>query len=193
MSTMAATTQRRRPRRRFDDDCRAQAVRLVIDEGKPVGAAARDLPLKPSVMGRCAPWPGLRCRRRGSPRRHQGSHAGRDAAADRARHVEPACLHRIVQQPGPRRGLQRALGHEPGPCADRHGGVAARVDQTASSDQHLGPTGIHPIAEAEPHLRWSTNRVNRLHVSHVSAAPQPRPLNSAAPVLEDRGSPALPS
>ena len=34
MSTMAATKQGRRPRRQFDDDFRAQAVRLVLDEGK---------------------------------------------------------------------------------------------------------------------------------------------------------------
>ena len=45
MSTMAATKQGRRPRRQFDDDFRAQAVRLVLDEGKTVGAAARDLDL----------------------------------------------------------------------------------------------------------------------------------------------------
>ena len=38
MSTMAATKQGRRPRRQFDDDFRAQAVRLVLDEGKTAGA-----------------------------------------------------------------------------------------------------------------------------------------------------------
>src|SRR5712692_9172883 len=39
MSTMAeATPKRRRRRRRFDDDFKAQAVRLVFDEGKSVGA-----------------------------------------------------------------------------------------------------------------------------------------------------------
>ena len=37
MSTMAATKQGRRPRRQFDDDFRAQAVRLVLDEGKTLG------------------------------------------------------------------------------------------------------------------------------------------------------------
>lgn len=46
MSTpMADTPKRRRPRRRFDDDFKAQAVRLVLDEGKSVGAVARDLDL----------------------------------------------------------------------------------------------------------------------------------------------------
>jgi transposase len=46
MSTpMAETPKRRRPRRRFDDDFKAQAVRLVLDEGKSVGAVARDLDL----------------------------------------------------------------------------------------------------------------------------------------------------
>ena len=38
MSTMAATKQGRRPRRQFDDDFRAQAIRLVLDEGKTAGA-----------------------------------------------------------------------------------------------------------------------------------------------------------
>ena len=45
MSRMAKETKSRRPRRRFDDDFKAQAVRLVLDEGKTVGAAARDLDL----------------------------------------------------------------------------------------------------------------------------------------------------
>jgi transposase len=46
MSTpMADTPTRRRPRRRFDADFKAQAVRLVLDEGKSVGAVARDLDL----------------------------------------------------------------------------------------------------------------------------------------------------
>jgi len=46
MSTpMAETSKSRRPRRRFDDDFKAQAVRLVFDEGKSVGAVARDLDL----------------------------------------------------------------------------------------------------------------------------------------------------
>jgi transposase len=38
MSRMAKETRSRRPRRRFDDDFKAQAVRLVLDEGKTVGA-----------------------------------------------------------------------------------------------------------------------------------------------------------
>ena len=36
----------------FDDDFWAQAVRLVCDEGKTVGAAARGLDLTPSVLRR---------------------------------------------------------------------------------------------------------------------------------------------
>ena len=47
---MANTTKSRRPRRRFDDDFKAQAVRLVLDEGKSVGAAARDLDLTESSL-----------------------------------------------------------------------------------------------------------------------------------------------
>jgi transposase-like protein len=46
MSTMAETTPKpRRARRQFDDDLKAQAVRLVLDEGKTVPAVARDLDL----------------------------------------------------------------------------------------------------------------------------------------------------
>jgi transposase-like protein len=37
MSRPMAETSKRRPRRRFDDDLKAQAVRLVLDEGKSVG------------------------------------------------------------------------------------------------------------------------------------------------------------
>ena len=43
MSRMANTPKSRRPRRRFDEDFKAQAVRLVLDEGKTVGAVAREL------------------------------------------------------------------------------------------------------------------------------------------------------
>ena len=50
MSRMADTTRRRRPRRHFDDDFKAQAVRLVLDEGKSVGAVARDLDLTETAL-----------------------------------------------------------------------------------------------------------------------------------------------
>ncbi len=51
MSTpMADTPKRRRARRRFDDDFKAQAVRLVLDEGKSVGAVARDLDLTETAL-----------------------------------------------------------------------------------------------------------------------------------------------
>jgi transposase-like protein len=36
-----AETPKRRPRRRFDDDFNAQAVRLVLDEATNVGSVAR--------------------------------------------------------------------------------------------------------------------------------------------------------
>jgi len=45
-----ADTPKRRPRRRFDDDFKAQAVRLVLDEGKSVGAVARDLDLTETAL-----------------------------------------------------------------------------------------------------------------------------------------------
>lgn len=49
MSRMPESTGRR-PRRQFDEDFKAQAVRLVLDEGKSVGAVARDLDLTESAL-----------------------------------------------------------------------------------------------------------------------------------------------
>src|SRR5687767_6409159 len=40
----------RRPRRQFDDDFKAQAIRLVLEEGKSVEAVARDLDLTESAL-----------------------------------------------------------------------------------------------------------------------------------------------
>lgn len=50
MSTMAER-QSRRPRRRFTDEFKQQAVRLVLDEGKSVTAVARELDLVASALG----------------------------------------------------------------------------------------------------------------------------------------------
>jgi transposase len=47
---MADTTKHRRPRRQFDDEFKAQAVRLVLDEGKSIGSVARDLDLTESNL-----------------------------------------------------------------------------------------------------------------------------------------------
>ena len=47
---MADTPKRRRPRQQFDDDFKAQAVRLVLDEGKSVGRVARDLDLTETAL-----------------------------------------------------------------------------------------------------------------------------------------------
>jgi transposase len=41
----------RRPRRQFSDEFKDGAVRLVLDEGKTVGAVARELDLTPSALG----------------------------------------------------------------------------------------------------------------------------------------------
>jgi len=49
MSTMA-DAKGRRPRRRFDDDFKAEAVRLVLDERKSITATARDLDLSPTSL-----------------------------------------------------------------------------------------------------------------------------------------------
>jgi len=50
MSTMADSTKGRRPRRRFDDDFKAQAVRLVLDDGRSVTAVARELDLARTAL-----------------------------------------------------------------------------------------------------------------------------------------------
>ena len=43
-------TKRKRTRRQFTDEFKAGAVRLVLDEGKTVGAVARDLDLTESAL-----------------------------------------------------------------------------------------------------------------------------------------------
>ena len=50
MSTLPNTTKPRRSRRRFDDECKAGAVRLVLDEGQTAGRVARDLDLTESAL-----------------------------------------------------------------------------------------------------------------------------------------------
>jgi transposase len=46
-----AETRSRRPRRRFTDEFKQQAVRLVLDEGKSITTVARELDLVASVVG----------------------------------------------------------------------------------------------------------------------------------------------
>jgi transposase len=51
MSRMAPdSTKRRRARRQFSEEFMAGAVRLVLDEGKTIGAVARELDLTPSSL-----------------------------------------------------------------------------------------------------------------------------------------------
>ena len=50
MSTMATDPPRRRPRRQYTDEFKAQTVRLVLEEGQSVGAVARDLDLTASAL-----------------------------------------------------------------------------------------------------------------------------------------------
>jgi len=51
MSTMAADTSKgRRARRQFSEEFKAQTVRLVLEEGKSIGAVARDLDLTASAL-----------------------------------------------------------------------------------------------------------------------------------------------
>ena len=50
MSRPMADTPTKRPRRQFTDEFKAGAVRLVLDEGQSVGAAARDLDLTETAL-----------------------------------------------------------------------------------------------------------------------------------------------
>ena len=50
MSRMGSTKTGRRARRQFTDEFRAGVVRLVLDEGKSIGAVARELDLTPSSL-----------------------------------------------------------------------------------------------------------------------------------------------
>ena len=50
MSRRMPKTPTRRPRRQFDDDFKAQAVRLVLAEGQSVGRVARDLDLTETAL-----------------------------------------------------------------------------------------------------------------------------------------------
>ena len=50
MSRMPESRKSRRPRRQFDEEFRSQAVRSVLDDGKTIGAVARDLDLRPSAL-----------------------------------------------------------------------------------------------------------------------------------------------
>ena len=51
MSRMRNKKAGRRVRRQFSEEFKAGAVRLVLDEEKTVGAAARELDLTPSALG----------------------------------------------------------------------------------------------------------------------------------------------
>ena len=50
MSRMGSSKAGRRARRQFTEEFRTGAVRLVLDEGKKVGAVARELDLTPSSL-----------------------------------------------------------------------------------------------------------------------------------------------
>ncbi|MBM3808490.1 MAG: transposase [Acidimicrobiia bacterium] len=50
MSRISKHRTSRRPRRQFTDESKAGAIRLVLDEGKTVGAVARELDLTPSAL-----------------------------------------------------------------------------------------------------------------------------------------------
>lgn len=51
MSRMSSRSAGRRVRRQCSEEFKEGAVRLVLDEGKTVGAVARELDLTPSALG----------------------------------------------------------------------------------------------------------------------------------------------
>jgi len=73
-NTMATMTEHkgRRTRRSFTEDYKAGAIRLVLDEGKTVAAAARDLGLTESSLRN---W--VEQARAGSHQRQDGADDGR--------------------------------------------------------------------------------------------------------------------
>ena len=52
MSRMGSSRTGKRARRQFTEEFRTGAVRLVVDEGKTVGAVARELDLTPSSLAK---------------------------------------------------------------------------------------------------------------------------------------------
>ena len=50
MSSMGSTRAGRRTRRQFTEEFKAGAVRLVLDEGRSIGAVARELDLTASAL-----------------------------------------------------------------------------------------------------------------------------------------------
>ena len=52
MSRMGSRKAGRRVRRQFSEEFRIGAIRLVLDEGKTVGAVARELDLTPSSLAK---------------------------------------------------------------------------------------------------------------------------------------------
>ena len=105
----------RRARRRFSTEFKDGAVRLVLDEGKTIGAVARELDLTPSALGL---WVRQRsqgrrvCEQRGSA----GRRSGPTPALRRAGiHVPPPCCGSgscLASQPHV--NAQRRVGEAPG-------------------------------------------------------------------------------
>ena len=65
---------------------------------------------------------------------HVGARARPHAAADRTGQADAERVHRIVQRPLPRRMPQRALVHQPGPCASRDRDVATGIQRGTTEE-----------------------------------------------------------
>ena len=100
MSRPMADTPKRRARRQFTDEFKAGAVRLVLDDGKTVGAAARDLDLTETAarVGQA----GTRRSVARSHRAHDGRARGVGAVAERESGVADG-----ARRPNKSRGLLR--------------------------------------------------------------------------------------
>jgi len=78
MSTMA-DKQSKRTRRSFSEEFKAGAVRLVLEEGKTVGAAARDLDLTESSLRNWSSTPARIRRKARRASRRRSARSWRDS------------------------------------------------------------------------------------------------------------------
>lgn len=93
MARMETETKARRQRRRFTDEFRDGAVRLVLDEGKTVAQVASDLDLTPSSL--CSPrWVPTR----GSSK-HDAKHSFRPGMCrERGRNIPAAVIGPVARR-----------------------------------------------------------------------------------------------
>ena len=92
MSRMRSDSRGRRLRRQFSDEFKDGAVRLVLEEGKTVGAVARELDLTPSALGG---W----VRQARAERTKGKSGLLKEEREELARLMIPPIIHRVASVP----------------------------------------------------------------------------------------------